>query len=143
MRYAGSAGGGFCTPDVPIAEVENEIARWLKRGAVLEQIYFNEPAPNSKSILQAELVPDPRFGYAIHYSTAPMAMREALKADARNHCGPGALLIAKQVMTLHSFEDLRAVMERHPESAIEFSVFSVLCGNLPRRNSIIWEVRNY
>ncbi len=143
MRYRGTSGGGWCRYDVPLGEVSREMECWQAQGAQRERIFFNESAPNGKAILQGELVAAEWCGYALHYSTVAAPMRDALRVEPRNHCGPGALLILKRVMSPNSYSDLRDVLDMWPGAAVELSVFSRFVGEGSRRNTIIWEVRHY
>ena len=52
------------------------------------------------------------------------------------------MLLAKY-MDAASRDDLDMLLEQYPDAAIEFACFSVYVGVIPRRNSVIWEVRNY
>jgi hypothetical protein len=142
-RAAGAGGGGKCQYHVPFNECGLVVSEWQKAGLDKGRIYFSEMAPDEHIRMQGELVSDPTCGYALHYSTVRKPMRQALAIESKNHRGPGALLILQAAMGLGDWEDFQILRDRWPDSAIEFSCYSVFLGNVPRRNTLIWEVRNY
>lgn len=143
MRYAGAAGGGRCVYNVNQKDLPDWIRIWARNGSEESRIFFNESTPDHLALMQGEIVADERVGYALIWSRVARPMREALRDGARNHLGPGALLIVKAAMDPASYEDFLALLERHPGAAIEFSVFRVNVGDLRGRNTVFWEVRNY
>lgn len=143
IRYRGAAGGGRCEYNVPSELAVSRQADWIRAGLEADRIFFNEMAPDRRIVLQGEYVADPRFGHCLHFSRHKTPMRDALKAQALNHLGPGCLLIIKAAMSPGSWDDFELLREKYPDSAIEFSCYSTFLGNVPRRNTIVWEVRNY
>lgn len=147
LRYRdGRGGGGRCEYHVPVWQARHRMRQWVAEGLEEGRIYFSEMAPDEKIVLQGELIPDGRWGWALFYSRLKKPMREALAAGPENYFGPGSLLLLQAAMggrESGDWGDFSGQMERWPESAIEFSIYSVFLGNVPRRRVIVWEVRNY
>jgi hypothetical protein len=146
LRYTGRGGSPFTAYDLAQTAAYYLVHDlWVLRlGADLTKIQWCEAAPDQHIVLQGEICECPHVGgYALHYSTHKAQMRVALKEAPRNHTGPGALLILKQVMDPGSYEDLQALLDDFPEAVIEFSVYRINLGAVPGRNTIFWEVRNY
>jgi hypothetical protein len=55
IRYleANQGGGGRYRYEVPISDVKDIIAEWIIDGAIEEKIFFNESAPDSCLLIQA------------------------------------------------------------------------------------------
>lgn len=142
MRYKGSAGGGFCSYEVPISKIPEIQEEWVKQGANINSITFNESAPDHKLLMQGEVMLDDTTPYELFYSTDRKKMRDALKNGKRAK-DLTAKLILEHFLNPSSFSDMQELFERYPNHVIEFSTYSTNLGNIPGRNTIIWEVRNY
>ncbi len=70
-------------------------------------------------------------------------MNIALAEDSHHAYGVQVLDLLKPRMTESSYSDIEALFDLYPESGIEFSTYSIGVGNIPGRNTVIWEVRNY
>lgn len=103
--------------------------------------YFNESAPDERLIIQGELMRNEK-GLYFFASTAKDKMRNALK-KAKEYFGLQVLIMLKSLMTPSSYSDLEVLMEIYPNSIIELSIYDHNLGNIPGRNTLIWEVRNY
>ncbi len=57
--------------------------------------------------------------------------------------GNDARVALQAHMSPSSFADLEALFDRYPTSVVEFGIYSCNIGNIPGRNTIIWEVRDY
>ena len=57
--------------------------------------------------------------------------------------GPRAQLILKRVLSAGSYEDFLVLGEMYPNATIEFTAYEIFVGDIPGRNAVIWEVRNY
>lgn len=103
---------------------------------------FNESAPDDQLLIQGEVMWTPG-GLYLQYSTErSIPMRYAL-LTAKTASGLRAKLILEHFLTLASYEELMGLLERYPDAVVEFSTYDKCLGNLPHRNTIIWEVRNY
>lgn len=143
LRYSGTGGGGRCAYDLGHADAVLTFNKWVAEGASAEKIQWCEAAPDKYVVLQGEICQDERFGYALHYSTVKAQMRPALAQKAKNHLGPGALLILKAVMDPASYEDLTELFIDFPDATVEFSCYSVNLGAKRGRNTVFWECRDY
>jgi hypothetical protein len=143
LRYLGSAGGGFCKYNLRPGEVDAVVEDWIKAGAERPKIMVNEAAPDRAVVLQGELWngADP-WNYFL-YSTVRAHMRPALERESRVSKGLATELLLRSTLTPSSYSDLGAVRERYPDHAIELSVYSIMVGDIPGRNTLIWEVRKY
>lgn len=105
--------------------------------ADLTQIWYNESAPDEQLVLQGELL-----DRSLTYSVARTTMKDAMRAPCYAE-GSATELILQTVMNGNSHDDLQLLRRQFPDHAIEFSVYDHCLGNLPLRNTIIWEVRQY
>lgn len=70
-------------------------------------------------------------------------MRESLRSNARDCRGVEITELLDRYMDQNSRDDLEQLDELYPEHVVEFTCYSVELGQLPHRNTIFWEVRNY
>lgn len=106
-------------------------------------LMFNEGLDDLNLTLQGEALRGPPYGYWLCYSTLRVKMRVALKAAPRHLAGLQALNLLKGHMTESSFADFEAILELYPDHVVEFTCMNRFIGDLPGRNTIIWEVRYY
>lgn len=115
---------------------------WKEAIRLPKHFCFNEPAPDDQLLIQGEVMRTPG-GLYLQYSTERfIPMRIALR-KAKIAQGLKAKLILEHFLTLASYEELMGLLERYPDAVVEFSTYDKCLGNLPHRNTIIWEVRNY
>ncbi len=69
-------------------------------------------------------------------------MRQAMQ-QAQDAVGLTAERLLRAKMTASSYSDLQTLLELYPSSVIELGVYATPVGELPNRNTVIWEVRNY
>ena len=83
--------------------------------------------------------------HALHlwYATLKKPMNIALAEDSRFAFGVQVHDLLKPRMSPSSYSDLDALIELYPTSTIEFSTYDIGVGNIPGRNTVIWEVRDY
>ncbi len=145
VRYKSPLGGGGpCKYNIPIHCANYVIAEFCyERKWDSKYFYVNEMGPDDKITMQGEYIQWNAWGHYLLYSSIKKPMRDALKEKSQHHCGPGALLILRDKMTQHSYEDFELLSNQYPDHTIEFSCYSVNLGSLPRRNTIFWEVRKY
>lgn len=143
LRCSGKAGGGRCAYDLNEIEAVAQAMLWETAGVPKSIIQWCEAAPDQYVKFQGEICQTEWSGYALHYSTVKAQMRPALAAGAKNHVGPGALLICKAAMDPASYEDLCELLEDFPDATVEFSCYSICLGAKKGRNTIFWEVRNF
>ena len=140
IREQGRAGGGKFEV-VPRSELLERIQVWVreKRTFILD-----DGAPNELVQLQGEVT------RTEHGLEGVMAIRSGLnmrEAAARGLLLPvrglRANLLLDHFLCPNSREDLGKIMDAYPDAVVEFAAFPSFVGVLPRRNTLIWEVRNY
>lgn len=141
LRYKGSGGGrveyGVMPRDVPCV-----VEQWVKCGADPRLITLNELANDSDLILQGEVMRSTEH-VSLRYSTVPAPMRVALAASQYHVGGLRAVSILRSTLDPTSFDELMDLLDRYPDSVIEFSTWGHDVGQIPHRNTVFWEVRNY
>lgn len=105
-------------------------------------VKYYEASPDQFISIQGEFV-EADQGEMIEWSTAKTHMRAAFAKERNMIYGPGARLILKRVLSEGSYEDFLAVGHLYPNAVIEFTAYEVFVGDIPGRNAVIWEVRDY
>ena len=98
--------------------------------------------PNEHLVIQAEIMRNENGIYLL-YSRVQKPMNLALKEKEEHAFGLNALEILRRELWPSSLADVEALLELYPDSVIEFGTYDVAVGNLPGRNTVIWEVRNF
>lgn len=98
--------------------------------------------PDERLTIQGEII-NHYNGLNLLYSKIKKPMNLALAECQEYAKGLKAQLILKYFLSPSSYSDLEVLLEKYSESAIEFSTYSIPVGNIPGRNTVIWEVRNY
>jgi len=127
--------------NIPKKEAYSTLDKHCKKYSLrLDQFQLNEPTPDEELLIQGEIVDHVEMYLA--YNTDKVLMREAMKT-AKTVSG----LIAKETLKYYcdyeSYNSLMDLMTEYPNHTIEFGVYSRNLGFIPRRNTIIWEVRLY
>lgn len=141
LRYLGAAGGAWCFYHLMAEQIPEAVMRIVSEGGDPSLITVNRQAPPHLSTLNAEYLNEGR-GW-LFYSIAPLPMREALRLHPRHADGLRARLILKHFLSPASYADLEPILECYPDHVIEVSAFSCCLGDLPGRNAVVWEVRQY
>ena len=142
LRPTGVNARGNTKYDVPIKSIQKELNALKKIGIPEHMITYNQSLPNDCLIIQGEITRN-HFGVCLHYTTVKKPMALGLKEEQKNAQGLLARIILQTVMSPQSFAEVETLLDMFPDSVIEFGSYSVNVGNLPGRNTIIWEVRNY
>jgi len=146
LRYLGATGCGLCEYNLYDSEIDAIVEEWRKQGADPDLVMVNEAAPDYAVTLQGELftgvTPDNRPDYFL-YSTVVAHMRPALAARSRVVTGLTTRMLLRQHMTPSSLADLDLLIDNYPDHVLEISVFRICLGDIPGRNSLVWEVRRY
>ena len=142
MRYRGRAGGGRAVTHIPADAVTAKIREWAEEGIDPELITFHESMPDESLQIQGEVARDVG-GLNLSYSVERrQAMREAMEHPSLAS-GLSARLILEYFLDANSREDIDMLLDLYPDAVIEFGTYERDVGLLPRRNTVIWEVRNY
>lgn len=128
--------------NVSVGKIPEEIEKLKEIGMKEDDITFNQSMPDNRLLIQGEMMKWHK-GIYLTYSTLKTQMNIALKEQPQNAKGLTAKLLLKQNLSPSSYEDVVALMEMFPKDVIEFSAYEIFVGNIPGRNTIIWEVRNY
>lgn len=118
-----------------------ELGRMLKRKYGYPVRYY-EASPDPHITIQGEFV-ELDHGPALEWSTVKTHMRAAFAAERLIAFGPGARLILRHMLSEGSYHDFLALGELFPDAVIEFTAYDIFVGDIPGRNAVIWEVRNY
>lgn len=125
-----------------IQDVPAVIEEWNKLGIKEEQIAFNQNMPDKYLTLQGEIMKNEN-GLFLIYTKVKKPMNLALREKEEYVFGLSALKILKEYLWPSSFSDIEALLDIYSDSVIEFSAYESAVGNIPGRNAVIWEVRNY
>jgi hypothetical protein len=128
--------------NVSFEDIRKEIECLKKKGIPEEILRFNQSMPDNFLSVQGEVI-DYISGFELTYTQIKKPMNLGLKEETRFARGLIAKMILRSRMDSSSFEDLLALFELYPESAVEFSTYEVCVGDIPGRNTVFWEVRNY
>lgn len=119
-----------------------KIQEFKKEGIPSEELIFNESMPDEYLTIQGEVMRSPE-NYSLVYSTIKAPMNIAFKKERLFAKGLRALNLLKGNLCPSSYESMQIIFDMFPNSVIEFSAYDIEVGNLPNRNTVIWEVRNY
>ena len=146
--FGGEVNVRYSLPDSPymrygvaMKELDNVLTEFVKKGAKPENFRFNENCPDEHIVLQGEVMRSPCI-IDLRYGLLKGKMRDALKT-ARNVNGIEALEVLKFGCCPSSFLDIWALLELYPDHVVEFSCYNINLGDVPNRNTLIWEVRKY
>jgi len=128
--------------NVNLNDVPKIIERFRSEGIFENYIGFNQSMPDEHLLIQGEIMRT-WLGLSLWYTTKKEPMNGALKNESLYAEGLRAKLLLEGNMCPSSYSDLEALFELFPNSAIEFSSYNINVGNIPNRNTVIWEVRNY
>lgn len=142
IRYRGDAGGRWFAYNIARQDVQPTLQTWVAQGAELGRVTINEVPPDNELLLQGEVSLSVKH-YDLRYSYAKTNMREALRDHQLHANGVIALTVMKAAMDDASWWDLQTLFDRYTDSVVEFSVWSRYVGDIPFRNTVFWEVRNY
>ncbi len=112
------------------------------KGIPLEKLRFNQSMPDEKLIIQGGVMKSTRF-LELTYTTVKKPMNSALGEEELYVNGLRAQIILRENLWPSSLSDLETILENFPNSAVEFSSYSVAVGDILNRNTVFWEVRDY
>jgi len=124
---------------VPVQDVLKVIK---EMGGSVQEHRFNESAPDDQLIIQGELYENVQGWYMV-YNRAKCSMRDAMRNDPQIAEGLLAREILRHDCCPNSFDDIKSLLDIYPGHVIEFGVYACQLGDMPHRNTLIWEVRNY
>jgi len=133
--------------NIPLEKVPDEIKKWEDMGFPAKTITFNQSMPDEHLLIQGEFMDWTIYNgqSSILYTKVKKPMNLALAEQTLHAEGLAARLLLKTNLSPSSYEDLQAIIDegKFERSVIEFSAYDICVGNIPGRNTIIWEVRDY
>jgi hypothetical protein len=142
IRHRKVGGRGKVKYDLDLKNAQSEINSMLSEGVKAEDISFNQSMPNKSLLIQGELMRTENGLYLL-YSDVKKPMNLALKERSLQAAGLGAKFVLENNLNESSLADIYALLDLFPDSVVEFSSYACSVGNIPGRNTVIWEVRNY
>ena len=128
--------------NIPLANLKSKIEQLVQKGIPESDLFFNQSMPDRNLTFQGELMRG-IGGLNLHYTYVKKPMNKALKISSYNTQGLEAKMLLQKHLSPSSLSDIYCLLDIFPESIIEFSAYRIPVGNIPGRNTIIWEVRNY
>lgn len=133
---------GFAKYNIPFVKIREAIEQLDENGFPERILRFNQSMPDDFLSIQGEVI-DYIGGLNLTYTLIQKPMNLGLKEETKFAKGLRAKMILQSRMDASSFSDLQALLEIYPDSAIEFSTYETYVGDIPKRNTVFWEVRNY
>lgn len=129
--------------NLTIEEAVNYIEQLRSEGISPDKLAFNQSMPDEHLLIQGEIMRKAPEIYSLTYTTIKKPMNRAFEDKTLYADGLNAINLVKRNLSPSSYDDLQTLFDIFPDSIIEFSAYDILLGNLPNRNTIMWEVRNY
>lgn len=142
FREIGKAGGGAWERGEDAVETTTIYHRWVAAG---RNFLMDDGVPNECSTLQGEINRgvEGLYGFIAVGNGMP-PMRISMARGLHEHFyRVQVLALMNHFMDPSSKEDILDLLDIYPDATIEFTCFDVNVGNVPNRNTMIWEVRNY
>lgn len=134
-------GSRWCRYNIPREHMSDAVQKFLLEGALPELMEFSPMQPDDKLLIQGEVLIDHR-GLCLAYSHERKPMRVAMR-NASHLFGISAVCLLRRFLDHASYDDLTLLAERYHRHVIEFGTYACKVGVVPRRNTVIWEVRLY
>jgi len=141
FRQLAKAGGGRWER-VSRDEFWNTVRNWNEWQIPFIMDSATHPAGFEDITLQGEVCRTIRGWEGFMGYTPGLPMRKAFPY-MRAVSGSEVLVLLDRWMDPSSQDDLRDLLDLYPEATIEFTCFTKDTGNIPGRNCIFWETRNY
>ena len=103
---------------------------------------FYEASPDQFITIQGEITDYPH-GYGVEWSTVKTHMRAALAAERLSDFNYHIPAIIRKHFNDSSYQDLLWLFDTYPGCTIEFTCYETIVGQLPGRNTVLWECRHY
>ncbi|VVB78041.1 Uncharacterised protein [uncultured archaeon] len=142
IRSRGNGTARALVYNFPIENIPDEIEKRRKLGFDVTKLSFSLTPPDDKLRIQGEIMRTEQ-GIFVLYSTVKKPMNLSLRDEEKIATGICAQKLLEENLFPVSLDDIYEILELFPNDVIEFSSYDVCVGNLPHRNTIIWEVRGY
>lgn len=135
-------GGAPFYPNLDPERLVEAILDAQQKGFTLDEMQFSAMMPDKHITLQGYVQRSINY-LDLDYNDVPTGanMREAMKT-AKHTSGLKALSLLRTHLDPSDFDDLMGLFDAHPDDVIEFSAYSIPCGDL-NRHCVFWEVRAY
>jgi len=127
---------------VDFGDVFDIILDLRKKGIEERDLSFLETPPDNRLLFQGEIMFSEK-GLYFYYSDLKAPMGVALRKNNRIVFGLGAVCLLRNNLWPSSFDHIMELLELFPNDVIEFSCYDCCVGEIPGRNVVIWEVRDY
>lgn len=136
-------GGGPTEYNLPIQFIPAFQRLWKETKNISpDLIRFNENAPDDRLLIQG-YVKRTEAGLEFWHSFLKTKMNTALKkAGKRAYCLEAHMLL-KEFLNGPSYDDLEELLDAFPDRVVELSCYEMDVGNIPNRNTVFWEARDY
>jgi hypothetical protein len=141
FRQLASAGGGKWER-VERKDFWITYSEWVKLDVPFIMDSATYPAVFKDITLQGEVCRTFRGWEGFMGYTPGLPMRKAFPF-MRAVSGSEVLVLFDRWMDPSSQDDLRDLLDLYPDATVEFTCFTKDVGNIPCRNTILWETRNY
>jgi hypothetical protein len=128
--------------NLTLEKTKEEILKWEAEGISRESITFNQAMPDENLVIQGEVMHG-LYDLDLTYSTIKKPMNLALIEKPKIATGIEARVLLRDLLWAPSYSDIETLLCIFPDHVVEFSAYDTPVGNLPGRNAVIWEVRNY
>lgn len=128
--------------NIPLNEADKIIKEMINEGIKKEEFTFNQSMPDNCLTIQGEIMLS-EMGIYLLYTKVKKPMNLGLKEESFHSWGLKAKALLEHYLSPVSLDEIYLLLNQFPDSIIEFSSYSCYVGNLPNRNTVIWEVRNY
>jgi len=142
IRSSGSGTLRALVYNFPIEDIPKEIEKRRDLGFDISKLSFSLTPRDDKLRIQGEIMRTEK-GLFVLYSRVKKPMNLSLRDEEKIAFGFQALKLLEENLFPVSLEDIYELLDLFPNDVIEFSSYDVCVGNLPHRNTIIWEVRGY
>lgn len=132
----------FMRADVPVGEASRVMDSLVEQGADRDALYLTWMSPSVGRRINAEVWRGPD-GLYLNYSTAQTHLRDGLDKSGKHAERSAARAVLEWACCPNSLADIDALLELYPDAVLEITAFDRQIGDLPGRNTVIWEVRDY
>lgn len=141
FRELNPAGGGGAFEIVYFGQVQITANKWDALG---RRYVICEGAPDEFGTIQGEVCRTIQGLSGMLGLSHGLRMRDAIKQGLLTpRSGAAVLALLDRYMDPSSRDDLNALFELYPDATVEFTCYDRGVGDVPGRNTIFWEVRNY
>lgn len=134
--------------NISLEHVAEQISEWEKSGIKEDDIVYNQSMPDEHLTIQGEIMQQ-HSGLYLLYSTVQKPMNQALEEESNHAFGLTAKLLLQKYFDNRSYEQMQNLFDffardcTEPSIIIEFGAYDINVGNIPGRNTVVWEIRDY